>query len=86
MHYTLIKHAIINQSESLLEWYKKSDWVCKSKAVKNVKPSKFKTHQSSYSAIVYKLSSSADRIEFVPLKPFGLSNTESEAKCSEKSG
>ena len=55
MLYTLIKHATISQSESLLEWFKYSDWLYKTKAVKSVKPSKFKNHQSSHSAIVYKL-------------------------------
>ena len=33
----------------------KSDWLYKSTAVKNSKPSKFKNHQSSHSAIVHKL-------------------------------
>ena len=41
MLYTLIKHATISQSEFLLEWFKWSDWLYKTKAVKNVKPSKF---------------------------------------------
>ena len=40
MLYTLIKYTTVSQSESLLEWFK-SDWLYKTKAVKNVKPSKF---------------------------------------------
>ena len=40
MRYTLIKQATISQSESLIEWLKKNDWLSKSKAVKNFKPSK----------------------------------------------
>ena len=52
MLYTLIKHATVSKSESLLEWFKLSDSLYKTKAVKNVKPSKFKNHQSSHSAKV----------------------------------
>ena len=62
MLYTLIEHATISQSESLLEWFKQSDWLYKTVAVKNVKASEFKNHQSSHSTIVYKLNSSAGRI------------------------
>ena len=52
MLYTLLKHATIGQSESLLEWFKQSDRLNKTKAVRNVKPSKLKNHQSSHSAVV----------------------------------
>ena len=55
MHYTLIKYTTVSQSESLLEWFK-SDWLYKTKAVKNVKPSKFKNHQSSKTIKVQKPS------------------------------
>ena len=34
MLYTLIKHAKISQLESLLEWFKSSDWLNMTKAVK----------------------------------------------------
>ena len=56
MLYTLIKHATISRSESLLEWFKQSDWLYKTKAVKSVKPSKFKNHQSSKTIKVQKPS------------------------------
>ena len=55
MLYTLIKYTTVSQSESLLEWFK-SDWLYKTKAVKNVKPSKFKNHQSSKTIKVQKPS------------------------------
>ena len=50
--YTLIKHTTISQSESLLEWFKYSDWLNKTEAVKNVKPSKFTICYSLQTEIV----------------------------------
>ena len=38
MLYTLIKHATISQSQSLLEWYKWSDWMYKSKPAWPTRP------------------------------------------------
>ena len=52
MLYTLIKHITISQSESLLEWFKYSDWLYKTKAVKRVKPSKFTFYDSLQTKIV----------------------------------
>ena len=50
--YTLIKHTTISQSESMLEWFKYSDWLNKTEAVKNVKPSKFTICYSLQTEIV----------------------------------
>ena len=52
MLFTPIKHATISKSESLLEWFKQSDWLYKTKAVKSVKPSKFTICDSLYTKIV----------------------------------
>ena len=41
--FSLIKHAKISQSQSLLEWFKWFDWLNKMKAVKHIKAK----HQSS---------------------------------------
>ena len=51
--YTLIKHTTISQSESLLEWFKYSDWLNKTEAVKNAKPSKFTICYSLQTEIVW---------------------------------
>ena len=50
--YTLIKYTTISQSESLLEWFKYSDWLNKTEAVKNAKPSKFTICYSLQTEIV----------------------------------
>ena len=52
MLYTPIKYATISESESLLEWFKQSDWLYKTKAVKSFKPSKFTIFDSLYTKIV----------------------------------
>ena len=44
---TLIKHAKISQSQSLLEWFKGFDWLNKTTAVKHVKAKHQRLHQSS---------------------------------------
>ena len=72
MLYTLIKLAIKSQSESLLEWFKYSDWLYKPEAVKNVKPSKFIYCNSLKTKIVR-------HIEHFRLKFFSF-NTESESE------
>ena len=43
MLYTLIKHATISQLESLLEWFKSSDWLNMTKAVKKCQTIKVTT-------------------------------------------
>ena len=74
MRYTLIKHATISQPESLLEWFKQSDWLYKMKAVKNFKPSKFIFCKSLQTRIVR-------HVEFNTLAwSFLVSNTESESE------
>ena len=60
MFYTLMNQVRISQinkvSESLLEWFKWSDWLNKTKAVKNeCQTIKVYNHQSAQSVLVHKL-------------------------------
>ena len=81
MLYTLIKHATISQSESLLECFKWSDWLKKTKAVINVKPSKFTICDSSQTEIVWLVEFNT----FAWLRKFLYSfNTESESGMSSE--
>ena len=80
MLYTLIKHATISQSESLLECFKWSDWLKKIKAV-IVKPSKFTICDSSQTEIVWLVEFNT----FAWLRKFLYSfNTESESGMSSE--
>ena len=80
MLYTLIKHATISQSESLLECFKLSYWLKKTKAV-IVKPSKFTICDSSQTEIVWLVEFNT----FARLRKFLYSfNTESESGMSSE--
>ena len=81
MLYTLIKHATIGQSESPLEWFKYSDWLYKTKALKSSKPSvkkpsKFTFYDSLQTKIVRQVASNTFAWSFKSLRQ------NLEVKCS----